>query len=162
MKSFFNQCKILSKISVIYECNIYNDKDMNNILYNSMILSPITDIFKWNSYKICNMTEFLVNLSSYIQMSGIFNLHLENKNNIPYSFIIDISKSNIFNKKKGNKPNFNFIRYMPYYCLNLGELLDCLKWNINKMNDINILFYNCSSLIKDSSKRITNNININK
>ena len=73
MKSLFNQCKILSTVSIISECNIYKDKDMNNILYNSMILSPITDIFKWNPYKIWNMTAFLDNLSSYIQMSGFFN-----------------------------------------------------------------------------------------
>ena len=116
-----------------------------------------------NIFKGCSSLLFFPNIAKWNCLNII---HQNNFNNYIDESISSKNSSNIYitifiNSDNANSSSFlNNLNALFYECSSLKSLPDISKWNTNNVIDMSLLFCKCSSLelLPDISKCDTNNV----
>ena len=149
------------EIKLIGINNITNLSRMFSSEYEDEIqLLSLTDISKWNTKNVTNMSDMFNGCSSLLSLPDISKLNIQNVTNMSYLFYRCSSIKSLPDISKWNTQNVTNIKGMFSGCLSLSSLPDISKWNTQNIIDMSYMFFECSSLssLPDISKWKTQNI----
>ena len=151
----------------IYEIKIMGINNITNLSrmfaseYEDEIqLLSLTDISKWNTKNVTNMSDMFYGCSSLLSLPDISKLNTQNVTNMNYMFYRCSSLTSLPDISKWNIQNVANIAGMFSDCSSLSSLPDISKWNTQKVINMKGIFCGCSSLLSlpDISKWNTQNI----
>jgi len=161
---FFYNCKSINQI-IFTNFNTNNVIDMSHMLDMSDVsirsnLSTLSDISKWNTNKVINMSYMFYYCSSLLSLPDISKWNTNNVIDMSGIFCECKLLSSLPDISKWNTNKVNNISFMFYECLSLSSLPDISKWNTNNVTDMSYMLYGCNSLtsLPDISKWNTNNV----
>ena len=95
-------------------------------------------------FDISNMFD---NCSSLITLSNISKWNTNDINNMSHMFSCCVSLESLpENISKWDTSNVSDMSYLFYNCKSLTKIPDISNWNTNKVNNMNFIFYGCDSL----------------
>ena len=158
--SMFYLCESLEAITDISKWNTNNITDMSYMFYGCNSLISLPDISKWNTNKVTNLSYMFYGCKSLISLPDISKWNTKNVVDMSGIFYYCSSLNSLPDISKWDTINVNKMTGMFYYCESLISLPDISIWNLKNVTNISYMFRQCRSLkyLPDISKWNTNNI----
>ena len=137
----------LSSLPDISKWNTSNVIDMKNMFRGCSLLSSLPDISKWNTANVTNMSGMFWGCISLSSLPDISKWNTSNVNDISYMFYECESLSSLPDISKWDTSNITDMSGVFRECISLSSLPDISKWNTSNVNNMCKMFYECKSLI---------------
>ena len=147
----------------IIKIRLKKTRTITNISYmfSETSISPLTDVSKWNTTNIINMSYLFEGCSSLTNLPDIINWNTKNVINMEGMFLNCTSLITLPEISKWNMEKVTNISKMFSNCEKLEHLPNNIsKWNTKKITDISQMFLNCLNLkyLPEISEWSTNNV----
>ena len=151
----------LLSITNISKWNTKNVIDMSDMFYGCSSLLSLPDISKLNTQNVINMNNLLYGCSSIKSLPDISKWNTQKVTNMAGMFSDCSSLSSLPDISKWDTKNVTNMKSMFSGCLSLPSLPDISKWNTQNIIDMSYMFYECSSIssLPDISNWNTQNVN---
>ena len=146
MSYMFSECDLLSPLSDLSKWNTSKVNNMSFLFSECSSLISLPDISKWDISNVKEMNQIFNNCSSLKSLPDISKWNTKNIISI-YSFLDNCSSlKNVPDISNWNTSNFININKFFNNCSSLSTIPDISKWDISNVKDISYLFSDCSSL----------------
>ena len=154
------EIKIKGIKQIINMSYMFKNKEAHENEKESIPLSSLPDISKWNTSKVTNMSYLFSNCSSLLSLPDISKWNTENVTDMREIFCGCSSLLSLPDISKWNTENVTDMSNLFNYCCSLSYLPDISKWNTSKVTSMSGMFGICISLslLPDISKWNTANV----
>ena len=146
IKGIFNNCKNLVNISNISKWSTHLVNDMSNMFYGCSSLLSLPDISSWITINVKNMSNMFYGCSSLSSLPDISIWRTNSAIDMSSMFYECSSLKSLPDISKWNTNNVKNMSSMFSKCKSLISLPNISKWNTNKVTNMSNMFSYCSSL----------------
>ena len=144
----FDSCETLISITDISKWDTKNVTNMSYMFCGCSSLKSIPEIYSWDTTNVTNMSYMFCGCSSLSSLSDISKWDTSNVTNMSHMFNGCSSLTSLPDISKWDTSNVTNMSYMFNSCSSLPTLPDISQWDISNVTNMSYMFNYCSSLSK--------------